>query len=69
MMEGWNELVYHDLDEINQTIYDYLIGGHGRTPISTSEIARKLGITPSAVSQRAAVIQSMLDERQQAGIF
>lgn len=69
MAEGWGELVYHDLDEVNQTIYDYLRGAHGREVLSTSKIARRLGITPSAVSQRAAKIQGMLDERWQAGLF
>jgi DNA-directed RNA polymerase specialized sigma subunit len=69
MRAGWNEMVYHDLDEINQTIYDMLTGGHGQQVQSTSEIARRLGITPSAVSQRAAKIQEMLDERWHIGVI
>jgi len=68
-IEAWNELVYYDLDETNQTIYDYLTGSHGHERMTTSQIARKLGITPSAVSQRAATIQNMLDERWQSGMF
>lgn len=69
MLAGWGELIYHDLDEVNQTIYDYLTGAHGRDRLSTAEIARRLGVTQSAVSQRAAKIQEMLDERWQVGVL
>jgi len=60
---AWEGFVYHDLDPTNQAIFDMTLGRHGRKRQPTGEIARKLGITPGAVSQRAAKIQRMLDER------
>jgi len=66
---GWQEMVYHDLGETDQTIFDYLLGAHGRKQLTTSAIAKRLGITPSAVSQRATKIQGMLDERWETGIM
>lgn len=64
---GWNDLVYHDLSDTDQIVYDYLLGAHGKPRLSTTEIARRLGITPSAVSQRAGRIQQKLDERWSLG--
>ena len=67
--KGWEEMVYHDLGDTDQTVFDYLLGAHGRKQLTTSDIARKLGITPSAVSQRATKIQDMLDERWETGVL
>ena len=61
---AWIEFVYGDLDPINQAIMDYALGLHGTPRIPATEIARRLGLTAGAVSQRAAKIQAMLDERQ-----
>lgn len=63
--EGWEALVYYDLDDIDQFIFDRTLGRHGRESWSLQRIAQKLGITPSAASQRAAKIQKMLDEQQE----
>lgn len=62
----WAELVYHDLDDRGKQIYDMLMGRNGykpNTPIH--EIAKTLGISPSAVSQRAKAIAAKLEEGQQ----
>lgn len=66
---GWEELVYHDLGEIDQVVFDYLLGAHGQRKLTTTEIARRLGVTPSAISQRAAKIQTQLDERSTIGVM
>jgi RNA polymerase primary sigma factor len=63
--EGWAELIYYDLDEIDQYIYDRTTGSHGRKVWPLKKIADKLGITPSAASQRAARIQEKLYEQQE----
>ena len=60
---AWHELVYGDLDPINQTIMEYTIGLHGQKRLSNMELARKLGMTPGAVSQRKASIQKLLDQQ------
>jgi len=60
--DDWSDLVYYDLTPTDKLIYDYLAGKHGRQTRATSDIARALGITPSAVSQRAIKIQQKLDE-------
>lgn len=59
---AWEEFIYYDLTPTEQLIYDMTLGRHGRKQASTREIADKLGITPGAVSQRAARIQQKLDE-------
>ena len=61
--DAWAEFVYGDLTPVNKLIMDMALGTHGRRKASVQEIARKLNITPGAVSQRAAKIQEMLNKR------
>lgn len=60
--EIWLDYVYHDLSPIDQKILDWKMGMHGQPILSNQEIAKKLGITPSAVTQRAAKISRQLEE-------
>ena len=61
--DAWANFVYGDLGPTDQLIMDMTLGRNGRRRASTQEIARRLNITPGAVSQRAAKIQAMLDKR------
>jgi DNA-directed RNA polymerase specialized sigma subunit len=61
--------LYDDLDPINQAIVEHGFGLHGRPKIRTGEIARRLNLSPSAVSQRAEQIQRMLDELDDTGVL
>lgn len=56
----WAELVYSDLDATNRRIYDMLV--RRKTPAAVQDVAKTLGISASAVSQRAARIARMLEE-------
>lgn len=62
----WADLIYYDLSETDKAIYDHLTGSHSREPLSTSALAKRLGFTPSAISQRAVRIQNMIDEVRRA---
>jgi DNA-directed RNA polymerase specialized sigma subunit len=59
------ELVYFDLDVIDKLVFDYKMGMHGQKAISVTEIAKKLKMSPSSVSQRAAKISKIVMETQQ----
>lgn len=61
--DAWLNFVYDDLTPTDKLIMDMTLGRNGRRRTSTQEIARRLNITPGAVSQRAAKIQSLLDKR------
>jgi RNA polymerase primary sigma factor len=61
--DAWINFVYDDLTPTDKLIMDMTLGRNGRRRASTQEIARRLNITPGAVSQRAAKIQAMLDKR------
>jgi len=61
--DAWMDFVYGDLTPTNKLIMDMTLGRNGRRKASVQEIARKLNITPGAVSQRAAKIQEMLNKR------
>ena len=65
----WNEFVYHDLDPSDQVIMEHTLGMHGKRVLPKQEIARRLGISPGAVSQRAARIQEKLNQREDVSLF
>jgi DNA-directed RNA polymerase specialized sigma subunit len=67
--DAWMNFVYDDLGPTDKLIMDMTLGRNGRRTASTQEIAKKLNITPGAVSQRAAKIQVMLDKRYSQGGF
>lgn len=61
--DAWMDFVYGDLSSTDKLIMDMTLGRNGRRRTTTQEIARRLNMTPGAVSQRAAKIQAMLDRR------
>lgn len=60
----WVEYVHHDLSPIDKKIFEWKTGVYGKKVLTTNEIARRLNITPSAVSQRAAKIAALLEKVQ-----
>lgn len=64
-LDAWLDFVYDDLSNTDKLIMDMLLGRNGRKKASVQEIAKELGISPSAVSQRAAKIQEMIDRRHE----
>lgn len=59
----WEEMIYNDLGPIDQAIMDFSLGLHGSPTLGNREIAQRLGVTPSAITQRKTRIQAMLDEQ------
>ena len=60
--DDWMDAVYHDLGETDKLIFMYRTGYRGQQPMPNQEIARKLGVSPAYISQRASWIQKRLDE-------
>ena len=58
----WLQTVYYGLNPVNQFIMESTLGLNGQRVLSNQEIARKLKISPAAVSQRKASIQKMLEQ-------
>ncbi len=65
--EAWQNFVYHDLGPMDQLIMEHTLGLYGKPILPKKEIARKAGITPGAVSQRAAKIQAQLNRQEELG--
>lgn len=61
---SWLEFVYADLDPTSQKIMEWTLGMNGAKQLSNQAIARKLGMTPGAVSQRKFKIQQALNQEQ-----
>lgn len=62
--DAWLNFVYGDLSPTDKLIMDMTLGRNGRKKISTQDIAKRLNISPGAVSQRAAKIQTMLNQNR-----
>jgi len=60
------EFLYADLHPVDQLILEHRLGLHGQPILPQNEIARRAGLTPGAVSQRASRIQQKLDEAMPA---
>lgn len=67
--EAWLDFVYADLNNTDRLIMDYTLGRNGSPKLPLHEVARRLGVTPSAASQRLGRIQGMIDERSTLGIL
>jgi DNA-directed RNA polymerase specialized sigma subunit len=65
----WQEFVYHDLDPVDQLIFEHTLGAHGKKLLSNQDLARKLRLSPGAISQRKAKIQGKLDMRDELNVI
>lgn len=54
------EAVYQGLSDTDKLIFDHLTGMHGKRQLSGRDIAGMLGVSPSAVSQRANAIAEQI---------
>ena len=54
------EAVYRDLPETDRFIFDSATGMHGVQKLPATEVARRLGVSPAAVSQKAKMISSQI---------
>ena len=60
-------LLYDDLSPYDQALMDHTLGLHGAPRLSGGTLARKFNVSPSAISQRQARLQKMLDDLEGAG--
>lgn len=60
--DHWRDAVYHDLSDQDRLVFMHRTGYRGADVLSNQEIAKRLNLSPAAVSQRAARIQRRLDE-------
>lgn len=67
--DAWQQLVYDDLTTTDKLVMEYALGLNGRKTLTTGEIARKVGLSAGAVSQRKAKIQAMLDARFETNLL
>lgn len=63
-MEGeddeWVHFVYHDLEPRDKLIFEYRTGFAGKKKLDTNSIAKKLGTSPSTISQRVKFISNKI---------
>jgi DNA-directed RNA polymerase specialized sigma subunit len=67
--KAWQDFIYADLHPTDQLIMEHTLGLHGKKVLSNKDIARKLALSPGAISQRKARIQELLDRREDTGLF
>jgi len=65
----WAEIVYQDLNPMDQRIMELSLGMRGQQKLSNQEIARKLNRSPGAITQRKIRIQQLLDQEQDLSPF
>jgi DNA-directed RNA polymerase specialized sigma subunit len=66
---AWHEFVYNDLDPVDQVILEHALGLHGKPVLQNQQIAKKLRLSPGAVSQRKAKIQAKLNLQDDLHVF
>ena len=57
----WLQTIYDDLSPMDQKVFEWTLGWNGHRSLSNQEIARKLGRSPGAISQRKLQIQKLID--------
>lgn len=69
LRDMWIQIVYDDLSAIDQKILEHTLGMHGQPMLSNQDLARRLGRSPGAISQRKARIQQLLDQEDSLSPF
>jgi DNA-directed RNA polymerase specialized sigma subunit len=62
MNDDWVHFVYHDLPDRDKFIFEHKTGFGGKPEMSTEDISKKLGISPSTVNNRVKFITDRLAE-------
>lgn len=60
--DEWVHFVYHDLSEKDKLIFEYRTGFGGKPVLDNNNIAKRLNISPSTVSQRIKFITDKIAE-------
>ena len=60
--DDYFEYVYASVGPIDQKIMEWSSGKHGRPVLANQEIAKRLHVTPAAISQRRSKIMGMLSD-------
>lgn len=61
-LDAWTDYVYTDLPPTDKKIFEWRTGYGGKPILSNNEIARRLRLTPSAITQRSARIAKLLEK-------
>lgn len=67
--DSWMEYVYDAVDNRQKAIMENLYGMHGHEAISAQDVAKKLKITPAAVSQQRKKIDNIINSEDRNVIF
>lgn len=66
---AWLQYVHDDLSSIDQAILEHTTGLNGADVLSNTALAKKLKLSPGAISQRKARIQALLDREDELSPF
>jgi DNA-binding CsgD family transcriptional regulator len=66
---AWHDFVYSSVGPTDKLIMEHSLGLYGKGVLSNEQIARKLGVSPAAVSIRKNKIQQELDKRYTLNIL
>jgi DNA-directed RNA polymerase specialized sigma subunit len=62
----WLEYVHHDATPVDKQILEWRTGYNGKPKLEVQEIAKRLGLTAGAISQRSAKLARLIAEGSQA---
>jgi DNA-directed RNA polymerase specialized sigma subunit len=65
----WVDIVYQDLGPLDQKIMELTLGLNGHEKLSNQDVAKKVGRSPGAITQRKMKIQKLLDREQDLSPF
>jgi len=61
------DVVYESLNDRDKAIHDFKVGRHGKPQLANQDIAKRLGISPAAVSQRSQQIAAQIADLHDRG--
>lgn len=63
--DAWIKFIYADRDPEDQLLMEHTLGLNGKPVLPKGELARRLNLSPGAISQRLAKLQRLIDARDE----